>query len=137
MLEQILQYLRNWFVVKMYPGTYTVEDGGLSLPFLRPGQYFRITGSLFNNGVYQYGDGLELTDETFDGSIWALAVPKAILMMLPEIEAWQAKYADVVASPYTSESYGNYSYSKAAASDGSAEGWQSAFASRLSAWRKL
>lgn len=136
MLEQILQYLQNWFPIEKRPGTYTIEGGGISLPFLKPGQYFRIMNSALNDGVYQYGDGLELADETFDGSIWALAVPKAILMMLPDIEAWNAKYAAVAASPYTSESYGNYSYSKASSGD-TGGGWQSAFAAQLAPWRKL
>lgn len=137
MLEQILQYLRNWFVIDEYHETFEIVDGIIELPFLRDGQYFRIMGSLFNDGLYRYGDNLDLTDETFDGSIWALAVPKSLILLVPEIEAWEKKYAEVIASPYTSESYAGYSYSKATASDGTATGWQSAFASRLSAWRKI
>lgn len=141
MLEQILQYLRNWFVVAKYAGVITIRDGQLTeFPGqLREGQYFRILGSVLgNDGVYRYGDGLDMADETFDGYVWALAVPKGILMLLPEIEAWQKKYGDVVASPYTSESYAGYSYSKGAmATDGSGGGWMSAFAARLAPWRKL
>src|SRR5699024_9933803 len=105
--------------------TYTIEDGGITLPFLQNGQYFRIVGSLFNDGVYQYADALGLTDETFDGSVWALAIPKALLSTVDEITAWQAKNGD--SGPYTSESFGGYSYSKATNSKGVAVGWRDMF----------
>lgn len=133
MLETVLMYLNNWFVVGRYDDTYTIEDGGITLPFLVDGQYFRIVGSLFNDGVYQYP--AELTDETFDGSVWALAIPKALLSTVEEITAWQAKNGD--SGPYTSESFGGYSYSKATNSKGMAVGWRDVFAAQLSPWKKL
>ena len=40
-------------------------------------------------------------------------------------------------SPYTSESFGGYSYTKATDANGAPIGWQKAFASRLNKWRKL
>lgn len=89
MLETVLMYLNNWFAVGRYDDTYIIEDGGITLPFLANGQYFRIVGSLFNDGVYQYP--AELTDETFTGSVWALAIPKALLSTVEEITAWTAK----------------------------------------------
>ena len=132
MLETVLMYLNNWFVVGRYDDTYTIEDGKLTLPFLVNGQYFRIVGSLFNNGVYQYP--ADLTDETFDGSVWALAIPKALLSTVDEITAWQAKNGD--SGPYTSESFGGYSYSKATNSKGMAVGWRDVFAAQLAPWKK-
>ena len=145
MLEQLLKYLKNWFKVRndvngIYNGTYTIEGGGIELPFLQKNQYFRIIGSVFNDGLHQYGDDMGLTDETFDGTVWALAVPKAVIDIAREIEAWQAQYGDAVASPYTSESFGGYSYTKA--SGGSVDsvgvsGWQDAFKGRLNQWRKI
>lgn len=132
MLETVLMYLNNWFVVGRYDDTYTIEDGGITLPFLVDGQYFRIVGSLFNDGVYQYP--AELTDETFDGSVWAMAIPKALLSTVKEITAWQAKNGD--SGPYTSESFGGYSYSKATNSKGMAVGWRDVFAAQLSPWKK-
>lgn len=132
MLETVLMYLNNWFVVGRYDDTYTIEDGGIALPFLVDGQYFRIVGSLFNDGVYQYP--AELTDETFDGSVWALAIPKALLSTVDEITAWQAKNGD--SGPYTSESFGGYSYSKATNSKGMAVGWRDVFAAQLAHWKK-
>ena len=132
MLETVLMYLNNWFVVGRYDDTYTIEDGGIALPFLVDVQYFRIVGSLFNDGVYQYP--AELTDETFDGSVWALAIPKALLSTVEEITAWTAKNGD--GGAYTSESFGGYSYSKATNSKGLAVGWRDVFAAQLAPWKK-
>ncbi len=48
--------LHNWFIVPggVHRGTYRVEGGALPLPFLRDGQYFRILGSVFNDGLHQH-----------------------------------------------------------------------------------
>lgn len=135
MLEQVLRHINNWFEVDMRHGEYTVEDGSVTLPFLQAGQYFRIVGSVFNDGVYQY-PASGLTDETFDGSVWALAIPKEVLELAEEIEAWQEKYGDVSTSPYTNESFGGYSYTKAA-NEASGATWQGQFRSRLNTWRKI
>ena len=139
MLEQVLMHLKNWFLVPggIHEGTYTIEDGGITLPFLANGQYFRICGSVFNDGLHQY-PASDLKAETFEGTVWALAVPQAVIELAAEIEAWQKKNGDASVSPYQSESFGGYSYSKATDSaSGGAVTWQSAFRSRLSAWRKL
>ena len=139
MLEQVLMHLKNWFLVPggIHEGTYTIEDGGIALPFLANGQYFRICGSVFNDGLHQY-PASDLKAETFDGTVWALAVPQAVIELAAEIEEWQKKNGDASVSPYQSESFGGYSYSKATDSaTGGAVTWQSAFRSRLNAWRKL
>ena len=139
MLEQVLMNIRNWFPVKggIYSGTFTIKDGGITLPFLANGQYFRICGSVFNDGLHQY-NVLNLTDETFTGTIWALAIPQPIIDLADEIQEWQVKNADALSSPYSSESFGGYSYSKATdAETGGAETWQSHFKQQLSAWRKI
>ena len=139
MLEKVLMNIRRWFPVKggIYSGTFTIKDGGITLPFLADGQYFRICGSVFNDGLHQY-NVLDLTDETFTGTIWALAIPKAVIELADEIQKWQEKNGEASVSPYQSESFGGYSYSKATDSaTGGAVTWQSAFRSRLNAWRKL
>ena len=139
MLEQVLMHLKNWFLVPggIHEGTYTIEDGGIALPFLANGQYFRICGSVFNDGLHQY-PASDLKAETFEGAVWALSVPQAVIDLSTEIELWQAKNGDASVSPYQSESFVGYSYSKATDSaSGGAVTWQSAFRSRLNAWRKL
>ena len=139
MLEQVLRHLNNWFLVDVYEGTFTVENGSVALPFLQNNQYFRIIGSVFNDGLHQY-PATDLTDETFTGTVWTLAVPKAVVTLSNEIDEWQTKFGDAVASPYTSESFGGYSYTKASggkADTSAVTGWQDAFRNRLNAWRKL
>ena len=139
MLEQVLMNIRNWFPVDggIYSGTFTIKDGGITLPFLADMQYFRICGSVFNDGLHQY-NVLDLTDETFTGTIWALAIPKPVIELADEIQKWQEKNGEASVSPYQSESFGGYSYSKSTdAETGGAVTWQSAFKQQLSAWRKI
>ena len=139
MLEQVLMNIRNWFPVKggIYSGTFTIEDGGIALPFLANGQYFRICGSVFNDGLHQYPED-DLVDETFNGTIWALAIPRAVIDLADEICKWQEKNGEAASGIYQSESFGGYSYSKATdAETGGAVTWQSAFKKQLSAWRKI
>lgn len=135
MLEQILMHLNNWFVVPggKYPGKYSIENGGITSPFLAEGQYFRIVGSVFNDGLHQY-PAADMTDETFEGVIYALAIPKAVIKLSEDISAWSAKNEP---SAFTSENFGGYSYSKATNANGIAAGWEDVFASRLIPWRKL
>lgn len=138
MLEEILEYLNNWFTVKEIFGRFEIKGGSIELPFLANGQYFRLIGSVFNDGVYQYQPGgMNLTEETFTGAVWALAIPRAVLKIANEIDAWQQKNGAAAASPYQSESFGGYSYSMRAQSGESGAGWKDAFAGRLSDWRKL
>ena len=134
MIDEICASLHNYFAVDIVPGEYTVNDGEITLPFLAAGQFFRVVGSIFCDGVYRCGDKLP-ADETFDGAIWALAIPPALEAIAAEIEEWKAKNADVLASPYQSESFGGYSYSKGTGSD--SVSWQGVFASRLNRWRKI
>ena len=139
MLEQVLKYLRNWFCVSVHAGDYSVVGGQLELNFLQAGQYFRVVGSVFNDGVYQYPSVLK--DETFRGSIWALAVPSSVSDLATEIETWSKENEKRLNSPYQSESFGGYSYTLKSAyspKGGSASvSWENVFSSRLNAWRKM
>ena len=136
MRETVLQNLNNWFLVPdgVHAGEFTVQGGQITLPALQTGQYFRVVGSVFNDGLHQYPVA-DLTDETFTGSVWALAVPKAVIELAEEIDAWQTKNGDP--GPFTSESFGGYSYSKATNASGMAVGWQDVFKSHLNDWRRI
>ena len=138
MLEQVLMNIRRWFPVEggIHSGTFTIKDGGITLPFLANGQYFRICGSLFNDGLHQYPED-DLTDETFNGTIWALAIPKAVIDLADEISKWQEKNGEAASGIYQSESFGGYQYSKQTASDGGQLTVWSVFRKRLNQWRKL
>lgn len=134
-LTDLCEELRNWFDVSRHIGHFKIENGTIELPFLKEGQFFRIVGSVFNDGVHQYPE-YGLTDEEFYGGVWALAVPQNVLDLVDEISKWESENAKIINSPYTSESFGGYSYSKAT-SGGENVTWQSHFKKRLSRWRKI
>lgn len=141
MLEQILDYIHNYFERDIVDGSFTISDGSVVLDFLQDGQYFRIRGSVFNDGVHKYPAN-DLTDETFTGQIWAMAVPPAVITLADEITAWIDKYGKVMNSPYQSESFGGYSYSKGSGQNSSNNSsnpadWRVVFGSRLNHWRKI
>ena len=155
MLETILTHLHNWFPVNggKHSGTFEIVSGALAASFLQPGQYYRIRGSVFNDGLHQYvtatgadtsgsdelfGDGSgtaaeSLHDETFTGEVWALAVPAAVVALADEIAAWREKNPE---TDKTSESFGGYSYTRGSSSENVGGGWQSVFAGRLNPYRR-
>ena len=140
-LTEICDYLNNYFWVKKIEGSFTIEDGSITVPALKEGQYFRIVGSTFNDGVHKY-PATDLKNETFNGFIWAMAVPNTIIALTADITEWQAIHgkADSEAlSPFNSESFSAYSYSKGgnSVSGGAATTWQDVFAGRLNKYRKL
>lgn len=142
MLTELCAELKNYFLrdsdADIHDGEYEISGGSITLPFLIDGQYFRIVGSVLNDGVYKY-PATGLKNEVFTGAVWAMAVPPAVVALAAEIEAWNTANADALASPYTSESFGGYSYSKASgvSSSGGAYSWKDQFASRLGKWRRL
>ena len=149
MLTELCKEINNWFNYNQpkYIGDFVIEDGALSESFdLQDGQYYRIVGSLFNDGVHKYGDNKDvLTDEIFNGAVWAMAIPQEVIALAEEIKEWKDKYQSLdspAMSPYNSESFGGYSYSKGSASASSGNidlsgTWQGAFADRLNHWRKI
>lgn len=142
MLTELCAELKNYFLKNreqdIHVGGYEIVDGALQdADFLQDGQYFRIAGSIFNDGVYQYPAD-DLQDEAFTGAIWAMAVPPVVIALATEIDEWNTKNADTLNSPYQSESFGGYSYSKG--SSGSGTGgytWKDHFAARLAKWRRI
>lgn len=143
MLTEIFQYLRNWFEkTKYFSDSFIISDGVISFPDgsgvpLVVGQYFRIVGSVLNDGVHKFGEEV-LYDEVFSGAVWAMAVPPAVVALAGEIEEWTAANADSINSPYQSESFGGYSYSlKSTSGDENGISWKSQFAARLAPWRKI
>lgn len=141
MLEQILRSIKDYFIKEVWAGVFVISGGNLSgVDFLKTGQYFKIHGSDLNDGVYMY-PATGLKAETFTGEVWALSVPPDIVSLASEVSAWQTANADVIRSPFSSESFGGYSYSKATATRGSGVSdsvtWQSVFADRLNVWRKI
>ena len=154
MIDEVCAYIHNYFEVDdntglrmIYPDTYTISGGVITLPFLVAGNYFRIMGSELNDGVYKYpitipsGGTSELEDETFTGVIWKMRPPKAFLKIVTDIEAWLDKYGETMRNPYQSEDViGVYRYTKM--TTGKVTGdyiatWQNVYKDQLNEWRKL
>lgn len=157
MLTELCEYLKNWFDEGQpkHIGTITITGGEITArddlhlvsTAVTPvtGQYFRIIGSILSDGVHQYPDA-DMPDETFEGAVWLMRVPPEIVSLANDISAWKEKYETLdsqAMSPYNSESFGGYSYSKSGAGANSSansaglSGWQAVFANRLNHWRKL
>jgi hypothetical protein len=161
MLDLVLRQLNNYFVQDWRDGDFVVSEGELSLPFLVSGtggyttlidtqgnqytvpflvegQYLRITGSLANNGVYQFINGKisGLTDETFRGRVISLAIPKELTEIVGDMEKWVKEYGAFTKNPYQSESFGGYSYTKKANSNASSVTVWTAFESELKPFRQ-
>lgn len=138
MLADLCEQLNNWFDYKRLFGTFTVSGGTLEINGAQDGQYVRICDSVFNNGVYQYPlSGLK--DETFDGAVWLLAIPQEVVDLSEKIDEWQEKYSDVMQSPFQSESFAGYAYTKASmqGADGTGTTWVDIFADQLRRWQKI
>lgn len=149
MLQQICEHIHNYFIKVRYESRYEIADNMVSLPLL-DGQRFLIHGSMLNDGVFTYHDtGIKndddteaagLHDETFTGTICALAVPPAVIALSEEIKSWVDTNGETVNSPYQSENViGVYSYTKATGGSGAggSVSWQDVFGSQLNRWRKV
>lgn len=149
MIGEVCSDIKNYFTYESdkHIGEFAVANGEIVPSFDIPTDYIRIVGSHRNDGVHKRGDnGFGLTDEeTFHGAIWVMSPPSDFIAIVGEIEAWQAKYGGVDSvnmSPFQSESFGGYSYSKASGSMSGYVGstiptWKDLFASRLNKWRRI
>lgn len=139
MLETVLYHLHNWFEIRgaARAGTFSIVSGALDIDFVADGQYYRIVGSVFNDGLHRRGDKdfRELRDETFVGEIWPLAIPKAVVKLSEEIASYCEKNPP---TDKVSESFGGYSYTRGTDGNGGVSGgWQTAFRGRLNLWKKV
>lgn len=167
-IESMCAETHNWFNEQPVIDDFTIESGSLALPFLTAGQFFRIVGSKFNDGIYIYGPdgqisrtfsweqpytsgtswdavptvvwkdemGFTLADETFHGAIWPMNIPKSFIQLAEQVKAYNGSEA-AKPSPFISESFDGYSYSKGVGSTGNADNsWQFVFKSKLKRYRK-
>lgn len=157
MLNEVLEYLNNYFYkytlgVRNYSftrdvtfTTNTLTASDFSDTFVA-GEYINIEGTRLNDGVYKVSaiDGTTITiDSTVDFTIVAEAevettltkcyIPKDLVALIAEVKTYNTNVTDGIAS----EKQGERSVTYSTGSEGSASGWQSAFASRLSKYKKL
>ena len=146
-LTEVCANIKNYFLRSdsdIKRGTFTISVGTAPLESLLPGQYFRIVGSILNDGVWQNtaADLANLRIETFTGEIWSMSVPRDFEQLCADIATWRTANEAANSpnmSPYSSESFGGYSYSKGGnSSTGSATvTWQSQFRARLNTYRRI
>lgn len=127
-IYSMCSHVNNWFAEKKIIGEITIRDGQPQID-IGNYRYIRIIKSNDNDGIHKV-DEMELTDETFDGAVWLLKIPKPFIELSEKVGAWQTEHAGK--EMFQSESFGGYSYSRNA----DALTWQGTFKSDLDAWRK-
>lgn len=122
-------------------GDFVLVDGVITPNTgLTEGDYIAITGSRLNDGVYlpTVTDGAFVLagteDEAFTGRVWILHPPRKFVALVAEIAAYVTANAP---SAVVSESFGNYSRSVAAGSNGAPVGWPIVYADRLRPFRRM
>ena len=140
MLTEICSYLKNYFSEPKdrHFGRFEIKDGAITpSAFLQEGQFFRIVGSTFNDGVYEYPCA-GLKNETYEGAIWAMKVPPELKDLASEIESYEAEKSKAIAEGgwdmFKSQSFAGYSGTVKDEADIS---WQKQYAPRLNRWRRL
>lgn len=143
MLEEILQYLNNYFYEFKEIGQYSIVDNKIKVKGkYYTGQYIRIIDSTMNDGVYKIkiaADGVieleeTLINEEFAGCICALKIPKKIITLEGKISEFQSKYKP---NMYSSEHFANYSYTMATDNSGRTATWATVFYRDLKPYRKM
>lgn len=146
MLAEVCGYLNNYFDVERHNGVISIQDGVVYCDSkeitMTKGQHFALLRKNFVLGVYEYEKD-ELKDRVFEGKVWIMDLPDDFVSLVAEITAWQTKYGGAgsgAMSPFNSESFGGYSYSKSSGSSNSnksAVAWQDAYGSRLAKYKKV
>lgn len=152
MLTSLCKELNNYFCKEKdaINGKFTIEENTIyPNPALLNGQYFRISGSFLNDGVHLNSEEMELLDEPeFVGKIWPMRVPPDVIELANAIEEWREKNEAIDSanmSPFQSESFDIYSYSKGSrgqstnggTAGGAAVTWQEQFAKQLNKYRRM
>lgn len=140
-INDFCEEVNNYFEQTRIFGKFEITDGNIDLNKynIQEGQYIRIVGSVFNDGVHKYPIPPDetLVDEMFDGSVWAMAVPSSVIAQMGEINQWLQENQSTLNSPYQSESFGGYSYTLKTENAEGGLNWQTHFRKKLDRWRKV
>lgn len=151
MLSEITRSINNHFAIDQRTGgLYGAEQGEFAIADGRiavkskylVGQYIAISGSMLNDGVYKIdavSDGAisvtGLIDETFDGTIYSLRIPREFIALCDRINAF-AESEDGQAGNIVSAGFGIQSQSFATDEAGQKSGWEYAFRTSLHRYRR-
>lgn len=132
----VMRHCRNFFEVGYIDGDFTVS--GNAITPAPDSLWCFVTGSRFHDGVWQLRNGVidavpdDMDDEVFSGRVWLLKPPRDFIELCGEISAYDDKNP---VGALLQEKFGNYSYMRGY--DESSKPWWSAYASRLSTYRKM
>lgn len=100
---------------------------------LAPHQYYKIEGSIFNDGVHMAGE--TLVPEKFYGTVQPMRVPKVFEKLAQKI----TDYDDVApgGGRYVSQSFAGWSGTMATGSDGLPVDGVTRYRKEINQWRKL
>ena len=143
MLTEICAYLHNYFDYERHSGEISIVNGNIFCNgkkiTLEEGQYFALFRNRIPLGVFNEVPA----DKNFEGSVWLMDVPKAIIDANAWAEAWVTQNGAATSeanSAFQSESFGGYSYNKG--TNASGKGGMSVFdnaqfSRMLNPYRKL
>ena len=142
MLYEVLQYI-NDYRIDDYCDLVEIEADGLIVSDVTKfiaNQYVLIIGSKINDGVYKVSSivgnklfievDFDLTPEVPECFVYSLAIPRQLLNLVSEIEAYNLKSSGV-----SSESLGDYSVNYG--NENGDVSWIVAFRKRLAPFRKV
>lgn len=145
MIGEICAEINNYFTYKedKHIDNFEIVGGVITPTITFITDYVRIIGSHLNDGVHKLSE-YNFKDEKFHGAIWVMSPPDDFINLCKEIKNWQLKYGSYdsnALSPFNSESFGGYSYTKsnntAGKSSVNGSSWQAAYANRLKKYRRL
>lgn len=145
-LTDLCRKTRNWFDKKRHFGIFDLDG---NLDFACEGQFYRLIGDVTADGKCVYCDnvctytdgnfkvyGAETVHGILNGTIWEMRVKTDFLVLYEKMSEWEEKNADILNSPFQSESFGSGGYNYTKSSGESISVWSN-FASDLSRWQKL
>ena len=162
-----MREVNNFFEITAEEGEFTLSDGVIKLEdnYLL-NQFIAVTGSKLNNGIYliaeitlegdgdikyfytlESANGIEddnISDETFTGIIYGLAVPKDFIALVGEISKTVnppaeegLNFGPTPGTGIVSERFGSYNYTLATDKNGMPATWQDLFRNKLNKFRKM
>lgn len=139
---RVMKECRNFFETGYVKSTFTINGGMLTSSRLFPqGAYIAIEGSVFYTGVYRMAaDGVlegipvDSFPETFTGRIWFLRPPAGFLQLCKDVAEFDEKTPK---GAYQSETFGEYSYTRAGGKNGGTLTWQEHFSGALAQYRNM
>lgn len=135
----VMRQCRNYFEVGYIDGTFRITGNALS--GADGAHWVYISGSAYHNGVWEVCGGYltgrsvdGLHDEEFEGRVWFLDPPEEFLELCETIKTYEEKNP---VGALVQERFGEYSYVRGQTGKAVDMGWQAAFATALTEYRRM